>query len=106
MSPNELVVSDVPREASRSNRYGNGMPGGRRAVRLLVLLGVVVASTGVRSSASAAPPPTIAEVQRNIKELGEQAEVATEQWLDAKEELRFYEEEWQRTLGKTMSPSS
>jgi peptidoglycan DL-endopeptidase CwlO len=91
VSPNELVVSDVPRDASRSNRYGAGLSGGRRAGVTFALLGVVVASTVVGSTASAAPPPTIAEVQANIKELGEQAEVATEQWLDAKEDLRSVE---------------
>ncbi len=50
-----------------------------------VLVGSAVLST---SSATAAPKPTIAEVQKKIDRLGEEAEKASEAYNDTREELK------------------
>ena len=93
MSPDELMTPDSARSAgapSSNSRAARGLggPSTRRRAAALVLVGLLGASTAVGSSASAAPTPTVAEVARKVEKLGHQAEIATERYLETKEQLK------------------
>jgi cell wall-associated NlpC family hydrolase len=56
-------------------------------VRVVLVLAAVAAGLGAVPSAAGAPQPTIAEVQRRVVRLQEDAEIATEKYNDARVEL-------------------
>jgi peptidoglycan DL-endopeptidase CwlO len=69
---------------------GPSLPRGRRRGVLAVLLSVALVATAVlsTSSASAAPKPRLKEVERRIEKLNNQAEQATEDFLNTRESLK------------------
>jgi cell wall-associated NlpC family hydrolase len=62
--------------------------GQRRALGVLLSLALVSSAVLTTSSATAAPTPTVAEVQRKINRLQHQAEQASEAYNDTREELK------------------
>jgi cell wall-associated NlpC family hydrolase len=70
------------------DRQAAGRRGSRRVpVRVLLVLAAVAGGLSTVPSAAGAPQPSIAEVQRRVVRLQQDAEVATEKYNDARQEL-------------------
>jgi cell wall-associated NlpC family hydrolase len=59
----------------------------RAPIRVLLVLAVVAAGLATVPSAAGAPQPTVAEVQRRVARLQEDAAIASERYNDAREQL-------------------
>jgi cell wall-associated NlpC family hydrolase len=71
-----------------SRRSGRSRSGRRGALAAVLSIGLIASAVLATSSATAAPKPTLAEVKKKVDRLNDEAEKASEQYNDTREELK------------------